>query len=269
MSVSEALALGLRKDAIAPGAQVSIRAHPSRSGSRARVLGLDVTTRDGDVLPLNLDAGIAVLPAVAVQARGLSGHWAPLLEDARAAVGAMINWPFKPGRRDALERMLGGSEPLLGICADFPPPLLSVFPELHEIEIGDDVVVLRFEAQGQNLERVVVLNEAAHPVDVAPTLLGHSIGHFEGATLVIDTIGFERHPLGVMFGIPSGPDKHMVERLTLTADRLHIRYEMWMEDSEQLTEAVSLSMLWAHRPDLEPSGIACDPALALRLVGGE
>ncbi|HKR09295.1 MAG TPA: DUF6152 family protein, partial [Gemmatimonadaceae bacterium] len=62
-SVSEALALGLRRDAIEPGSRVVVRAHPGRSGPGAKAAGLDVRTSDGTVYPLNIDARLAVIPA--------------------------------------------------------------------------------------------------------------------------------------------------------------------------------------------------------------
>ena len=51
-SVSEALALGLKKEAIEPGARVVVRVHPGRSGPGAKAAGLDVRTSDGTVYPL-------------------------------------------------------------------------------------------------------------------------------------------------------------------------------------------------------------------------
>src|SRR5690242_18841656 len=62
-SVSEALALGLKKEAIEPGARVVVRAHPGRSGPRAKASGLDFIASDGTVYPLNIDARLAVIPA--------------------------------------------------------------------------------------------------------------------------------------------------------------------------------------------------------------
>ena len=100
----------------------------------------------------------------------------------------MGNWPFTDGGRAAVgQARRDSATPALGICADYPPPLLSVFPDLREIEIGATTIVMRFEAQGQ--------------------------------TLIIDSVAFAPHPVGVMFGVPSGPDKHLRERLTLTEDR--------------------------------------------------
>src|SRR5687768_16083741 len=73
-SVSEAPVLGLTREAIAPGSRLVVRAHPGRSGPRARAVGLTVTTADGTVYPLNTDARLA-LRAAAVQARGIAGRW--------------------------------------------------------------------------------------------------------------------------------------------------------------------------------------------------
>src|SRR4051812_7793726 len=41
-----------------------------------------------------------------------------------------------------------------------------------------------------NLPRTIYLDEAKHPDDILPGWNGHSIGHWEGDTLLVDTIGF-------------------------------------------------------------------------------
>jgi hypothetical protein len=153
----------------------------------------------------------------------------------------------------------------LGICEPFPPPLLSIFPDLRTIELNDATVVMRFEgAVGVNMERVVHLNRE-HPADLSSSVMGHSIGRWEGETLVIDTIGFTPHHVGVMF-FPSGPSKHLVERLTLMPDRLRLEYSFTIEDPAVLASPVSYTATWDHRPDLAPSGIACDPDIARRTL---
>jgi hypothetical protein len=257
MSVSEA---------IAPGAHVVVRAHPGRSGPAARAVGLDVKIADGTLLPLNTDARLSAAPAVVTQAEGLAGRWAPSVPDFYAAFGAMVNWPFTDASRASLGPALAGSGAVLGICADYPPPLLSVFPDLREIEIGATTVVMRFEAQGQNLARVVHLDQTEHPANVAPSLLGHSIGRWEGKTLIIDSVAFAPHPVGLLFGVPSGPDKHLIERLTLSEDRRHLKYDVTLEDPSGLTGPATTSVQWDYRPDLAPSGVTCDPEAARKVL---
>ena len=265
MSVSEARALGLRQQAIAVGSRVVVTAHPGRSGPTARAVGLTVRTSDGTVLPLNTDSRLTLAPTASVEAQSLAGRWAPSLEDFGATFNATFRWPFTEQARAALAAAISEPNAALGICADFPPPLLSVFPDLREIAIGDSTISMRFEAQGQDVTRVIHL-DPAHPANVAPSLLGHSIGRWEGQTLVVDTVAFAPHPIGIGIAVPSGPSKHLVERFALAEDRRHLRYDLTIEDPAGLTAPASLSSQWEYRPDLAPSGVACDPEIARRLI---
>lgn len=266
-SVSEALALGLKREAIEPGARVVVRAHPGRSGPGAKAAGLDVRTSDGTVYPLNIDARLALIPA-ARPASAIAGHWAPTVESYPGL--AVIARPLQvteAGRAAAAAARrasvgTGGALP----CEPFPPPFLSLFPDLRTIEVTEATVVMRFEgAIGVPMERVVQLDQDRHPGGVTPSLMGHSIGRWEGETLVIDTVGFTPHRFGVLT-FPSGPNKHLVERLTLTKDRLQLEYTFTLEDPDVLGAPFSYTATWNHRPDLEFSGVACDPEVARRAV---
>ena len=215
---------------------------------------------------MNTDAGFAIAPPDAAEAQGLQGRWAPSVDDFNAAAQAMRQWPYTDAARASMRAAQSTRSAVLGICRDFPPPGLSIFPDLREISIDDSTVEIRFEAQGQNIVRVVHLDQASHPANLSPSLLGHSIGHFEQQTLVIDTVGFESFPAGITIGVASSPGKHLVEKLTPTPDRRHLRYEVTLEDSASLTAPATFSVLWAYRPDLEPSGMACDPDAARKVL---
>jgi hypothetical protein len=64
--------------------------------------------------------------------------------------------------------------------------------------------------------RQVRLN-GAHPAKLAPSWLGDSVGHYEGDTLVIDTIGIKAGPYTMVdqFGTPHTDKLHVVERYRL------------------------------------------------------
>jgi hypothetical protein len=47
---------------------------------------------------------------------------------------------------------------------------------------------------------------------------------------------------------------------------MHLEYVLTLEDSEYLAEPVAYTAMWNHRPDLEPSGEACDPEIARRVL---
>jgi hypothetical protein len=67
-----------------------------------------------------------------------------------------------------------------------------------------------------NETRHVRLNEP-HPTQVTPSWYGDSVGHYEGDTLVIDTIGIKIGPFSMvdMYGTPHSPALHVVERYRL------------------------------------------------------
>ena len=64
--------------------------------------------------------------------------------------------------------------------------------------------------------RRVRLNQT-HPAHVTPTWYGDSVGHYEGDTLVIDTVGLKvgRYSMVDWYGTPHTPSLHVVERYRL------------------------------------------------------
>ncbi len=64
--------------------------------------------------------------------------------------------------------------------------------------------------------RRVRLN-AAHPAEISPSAHGDSVGHYEGDTLVVDTIGVKAGPVPLLdqYGTPYSETMHVVERYRL------------------------------------------------------
>jgi hypothetical protein len=64
--------------------------------------------------------------------------------------------------------------------------------------------------------RRIRLNQP-HPARVTPSWYGDSVGHYEGDTLVIDTVGVKIGPFAMldMYGTPHSPALHVVERYRL------------------------------------------------------
>ena len=58
---------------------------------------------------------------------------------------------------------------------------------------------------------------APHPAKVTPSWYGDSVGHYEGDTLVIDTVGFKIGPFSAIdqYGTPFTQALHVVERYRL------------------------------------------------------
>jgi hypothetical protein len=64
--------------------------------------------------------------------------------------------------------------------------------------------------------RHVRMNQS-HPAKVTPSAYGDSVGHFEGDTLIIDTVGIKKGPFAMldMYGTPFTEKLHVVERYRL------------------------------------------------------
>lgn len=56
-----------------------------------------------------------------------------------------------------------------------------------------------------------------HPADLKPSFLGHSVGHWEGDTLVIDSVGFDERSQ-FSDGVLHSPKLHIVERYRVNAE---------------------------------------------------
>jgi hypothetical protein len=82
---------------------------------------------------------------------------------------------------------------------------------VNRITQNRDNIVIQY---GQlNLKRTVYMNMKQHPANVKPTRAGHSIGRWEGDTLIVDTVGFL--PGFLSFPTRHGDQLHVTERFTL------------------------------------------------------
>ena len=257
LGITQALVDGLSREALKPGTPVVMRANPNRGGWGKQVRILDVTTEDGEIHPFYT---ANTRTRTLTPAESLEGRWAPSRAALGAGFGAMARWPITPEGRAAQQEMVAD-----GLCFVEPVPFLAVLDEMRSIAIGEDEVVLHFDNTGDHVVRTVHMS-SEHPADVQPSRHGHSIGRWEGDTLVIDTIAYEPNPSGNGGNVPSSPGKHTVERLTLTEDRLRLRYEITVEDPVYLSEPATLAQQWDHRPDLEfsPPSEVCDDEVAAR-----
>jgi hypothetical protein len=80
-----------------------------------------------------------------------------------------------------------------------------------------------------------IFMDAKHPEDPDPTWYGHSVGHWEGDTLVVDTIGYNDRFWFDYLGHPHTEKLHTVERYTRT-DMDNMAIEVMIDDPETYTK---------------------------------
>jgi hypothetical protein len=94
-------------------------------------------------------------------------------------------------------------------------------PELQRIYI--------FNTSNAQSFRVVYMDGRGHPASITPSYLGHSIGRWDGDTLVIDTVGFSEAFWMNRDGLPHTSQLHLVERLT-RPDADTLNYDVTIDD---------------------------------------
>ena len=114
-------------------------------------------------------------------------------------------------------------------CAAFAPPFtFSMELGVQLLQVKDHVTFLYNQ---DDQVRRVWLNRN-HPKMLKATPMGDSVGHYEGDTLVVDTVGIATGPLAMIdrYGTPRSTSAHIVERYRLingaaakTAAERHIR----------------------------------------------
>ncbi|HEX5279243.1 MAG TPA: hypothetical protein VFW28_04110 [Micropepsaceae bacterium] len=99
-------------------------------------------------------------------------------------------------------------------CWPEPPPFTMIIQlEMMLLQRPDEVVLIY--SNGQRI-RHIRLN-SSHPTPLVPTYAGDSIGHYEGDTLVVDTVGIKpgKWPVIDRYGTPRSDALHVTERYRL------------------------------------------------------
>ncbi len=102
---------------------------------------------------------------------------------------------------------------------------------INRITKGDGAITMEY---GRGLKRTIHTNVTAHPAGITPSRGGHSIGRWEGDTLVVDTVGFAP---GIIAGnVPHSDRLHVVERFTLDPATMALKRDYVAEDPVNFTD---------------------------------
>jgi hypothetical protein len=141
------------------------------------------------------------------------------VSDAFQLVGDYLSPILKPQAADVVRRY--GEISLTGV--PYPTPSNQCWPggvPFVFVNIGVQIIQqpdeITFLYSNDHEVRHVRMN-GSHPERVIPSWYGDSVAHFEGGTLVIDTIGIKAGPFAMVdiYGTPHSPALHVVERYRL------------------------------------------------------
>jgi hypothetical protein len=263
---------GWDRDTLSLGDRVAVRLHPARDG---RTYGL-ITTIQRNGVPVSYEH----LPPPAVQARTttIEGVW--MIDEDRLP-------PDYPGGLDQLmSRDLTQTErarvardafdqdsfenPELS-CITKPTPGGLIYTDIYplEIEFLEDQQIAMIRVQYFDQERTVYMDGREHPPADQRTHEGHSIGWWEDDTLVVDTRNFTDDRSPYQNGVPSGAQKHVIERYRLNDGGTHMTMEFFLEDPEYIVGSMTHTRDLLYSPHIEMTPFDCDLEATRRYLPDE
>jgi hypothetical protein len=154
---------------------------------------------------------------------GLGDYKSPLLRPRAAAAVKAHN--------DAVEA--GTATPLPNQACQ-PSGLFMQLTNPGAVKITQTASQILLQFQSDGAQRVIALN-AQHPTTVTPSVYGHSVGRWEGDTLVVDTVGLDPAMPLDRYGTPHTGGLHVVERIRLFKGGAALEDHVYAEDNNSFT----------------------------------
>jgi hypothetical protein len=123
---------------------------------------------------------------------------------------------------------------------------LSLFlSPINIIQSKDDVVIF-FE--GGSMWRIHV--NRSHPKDLKPSFQGHSVGRWEGATLVVDSNHFNTRTWLDSVGSPHSEDLHFITRISKINDGRKLEFLTTFDDPKMYSKPFTVRQTASWRSDM-------------------
>jgi hypothetical protein len=131
------------------------------------------------------------------------------------------------------------NDPVYNSCAPpgFPRVYLHPFP-MQIVQTPGEVIVL-FEYD--SIRHQIYMDGRAHDTSLGPTWNGDAIGHWEGDTLVADTVNLNDKTWIDRMGHPHSDELHVVERIR-RVDHDHLVVDFTFEDPKAYTKKWTASL---------------------------
>jgi len=119
------------------------------------------------------------------------------------------------------------------------------------VEMPELKRILIFDIGGPHTYRTIYVDGSSHPKDLVPSYYGDSRGHWEGDTLVVDSIGFNEAFWMDRAGSPHTDKLHFIEKFT-RSDYDTLKYEVTVDDPGAYTATWtnSFQMRWNNGQEL-------------------
>lgn len=177
--------------------------------------------------------------------------------------GTPLQPEFAAGYKELLQRDHGdhdATDPTLSCMPPGYPRLLLYHFPIEILQLPDRVVMI-FEFH--HFVREIFTDGRAHPEDPDPTYMGNAVGHWEGDTLVVDTIGFNDKTWLDQVGHPHSAQLHLVERIRRTGPST-LEDDLTFEDPKAFTKTWTGRQIYDLKPGWTIGEYVCEDTVKLK-----
>lgn len=144
-----------------------------------------------------------------------------------------------------------------------PPSVVYSIQGPFPFEIFQTPELIVFKYEYYDMVRLIHMDGRGHPgPDYPHSKAGHSIGHWEGDELVIDTTHIAASTI-TNNGLDHTDDVHMVEHYRISDDGQHLVASQWFSDPAMLENNGARYIEWYKREGEHVYPYECDPSFAL------
>ena len=257
-SINAAMRRGLTRDSINVGDRVLVAGNPSNRGRREMLVThillpngeehlihdrprpLRWTEELEDAVPVDTSLGQSIFR---VWSFGSSHRPREPYAYTPSAQAARAGW-------DADTQMLA----LRCIAPGMPNAILNPYP----IEFIDEGEQIRLRVEQWDATRFIDMVSERVPEETVPSLLGYSLGRWEGDTLVVETSHVD-FPYLDDEGTPLSESAEMLERFTVIDDGSRLHHEIVITDPQNLAQPAIVDGYWNWVPGIEIRPYGCEP----------
>jgi hypothetical protein len=160
----------------------------------------------------------------------------------------------KPSNGPRTHSLKETDDPVLKQCLPPGTPRIYLQPFPFQIVQTPKEIVMLYEYD--HTVRQIFIDGRAHPDDILPTYMGHSIGKWEGDTLVVDTVGFNEKTWLDRDGHPHSDQLHVIERFH-RVDFDNMTIDINIQDPKALAKPWVSQLNFQLRPGWDIMELVC------------
>lgn len=162
---------------------------------------------------------------------------------------------FTESARDYAQAFDHADDPAIQ-CVPFGAFRSLLHADPIEFEQLEDRIVIRGEDMAS--DRTIFIDGRGHPEDLQTSPMGHSIGWYEGATLVVETVGVSANIAEDSLNIHNSDEATSVERYTVSEDGSQLHLTFTLDDPVMFTEPLTLRTTRLFTPEVPLQDLPCE-----------